>query len=218
MTFNVISTGSIGNAVVINDCIMIDCGVPFKALQDVKKSLKLVLLTHCHRDHLNPSTVRALHIERPTVRWGCCEWMVEHLLNAGVDARVIDVYNPGTAYDYKSLCTTVIPENLFHDVPNCGYHIMSCGESMFYATDTGTLDGIEAKGYDYYLVEANHKREELEARAREKLSRGEFSYEQRAAVTHLSEEQALDWLYQQMSPKSNFMFLHQHNQGGKQDE
>ena len=46
MTFNVIATGSTGNAVVINDSILIDCGVPYKALEPVKKDLKLVLLTH----------------------------------------------------------------------------------------------------------------------------------------------------------------------------
>lgn len=54
MTYNIISTGSKGNAVVINGRILIDCGVPFKALEPVKKDLRLVLLTHIHSDHFNP--------------------------------------------------------------------------------------------------------------------------------------------------------------------
>jgi len=91
MTFDVIATGSTGNAVVINGSILIDVGVPFKALDAVKKDLKLVLLTHAHGDHFQPRTVRALHKERPTLRWGCCDWMVVPLLEAGVDKRVIDV-------------------------------------------------------------------------------------------------------------------------------
>lgn len=70
MTYNIISTGSKGNAVVINGRILIDCGVPFKALEPVKKDLRLVLLTHIHSDHFNPRTARALSKERPALRWG----------------------------------------------------------------------------------------------------------------------------------------------------
>ena len=220
MNFNVISTGSNGNAVVINDSIMVDCGVPFKALQEVKKQIKLVLLTHVHSDHFNPSTVRALHRERPALRWGCCEWMVGPLLEAGVDKRVIDVMQFDDTMCYLRLCA-VQPVQLVHDVPNSGWRIRlfydKNDEWLFYATDTGTLDGIEAKGYDYYLIEANHKREELEARAKEKLARGEFCYEVRAAANHLSEEQALEWLYGQMGPNSKYMFLHQHKGGFNHD-
>lgn len=222
MTFNVIATGSTGNAVVINDSILIDVGVPFKALEPVKKDLKLVLLTHVHSDHFKPRTVRALHKERPTLRWGCCEWMVGPLLDAGVDKRVIDVIQP----DYpgettRALCynnlAIVRPEVLTHDVPNCGWHISIGKETLFYATDTATLDGVEAGDYDLYLIEANHTREELEARAKAKLEAGEYAYEYRAAANHLSQEQALDWLYQQMGQHSKYVFLHQHQERSKPD-
>ena len=223
MTFDVIATGSTGNAVVINGSILIDCGVPFKALEAVKKDLKLVLLTHVHGDHFRPRTVRALHKERPTLRWGCCEWMVGPLLEAGVDKRVIDVYDPDLpAFLMYGPALSVRPQRLVHDVPNCGYHMIFTPEHerrdrLFYATDTATLDGVEAKDYDLYLIEANHTREELEARARAKMEKGEFAYEVRAASNHLSQEQALDWLYQQMGPHSQYVFLHQHreeNHGG----
>lgn len=215
MTFNIIATGSTGNAVVVNESILIDCGVSFKALDPVKKELKLVLLTHLHGDHFKPRTVRALHKERPTLRWGCCEWMVGPLLEAGVDKRAIDVMEadcPGyttRAFIYNGLAV-VRPEPLVHDVPNCGWHISHGTERLFYATDTATLDGVEAKGYDLYLVEANHTREDLEARAKAKLEAGEFAYELRAAQNHLSQEQALNWLYQNMGPNSRYVFLHAH--------
>ena len=211
MTCNIISTGSKGNAVVINDHILIDCGVPFKALEPVKKDLRLVLLTHIHGDHFNPRTVRALSKERPALRWGCCEWMVKPLLDAGVDKRQIDVLDPAIpAFEmYGNLCS-IRPVMLTHNVPNCGYHILSNGERLFYATDTGTLDGIEARCYDLYMVEANHTRADLEARMEAKRAAGEFSYEWAAAQNHLSKEQAEDWLYQQMGPNSRYVFLHQH--------
>lgn len=210
MTYDVISTGSKGNAVVINGQILIDCGVTYKLLEPVVKGLKLVLLTHIHSDHFKPRTAAALHRERPTLRFGCCEWMVGPILEAGVDKRVIDVYEPMHFYEYNKLCT-LSPEMLTHNVPNCGYHISDweC-KRLFYATDTGSLDGIEAKNYDLYLIEANHTRSELEARIEAKRAAGEFAYEYRAAQNHLSREQAEDWLYQQMGSNSRYAFLHQH--------
>ena len=219
MTYNIISTGSKGNAVVINDHILVDCGVPFKALEPVKKDLRLVLLTHIHGDHFNPRTVQALAKERPSIRWGCCEWMVWPLLDAGVDKRRIDLIRPDKpgetshAMIYNGLAI-VRPEPLAHNVPNCGCHIEHGRERLFYATDTGTLDGVEAKGYDLYMVEANHTRAELEARMEAKRAAGEFSYEWAAAQNHLSREQAEDWLYQQMGPNSRYVFLHQHHEEG----
>lgn len=210
MMYNIISTGSKGNAVVINDSILIDCGVPYKLLEPHIKPLKLVLLTHEHGDHFVPSTVRRLHLERPTLRFGCCHWMVEHLLKAGVDKRVIDVYQPEYVVEYQAQRLLIWPEPLYHNVPNCGYHIVMGGKSLFYATDTGTLDGIKAKGYDLYMVEANHTKADISARAAEKQARGEYAYEFRAAENHLSQEQTEDWLYHNMGPHSLYVFLHGH--------
>ncbi len=215
MTYNIIATGSTGNAVTINDEILIDCGVPFKTLEPYIKSLKLVLLTHVHGDHFKPSTVAALHKARPAVRWGCCEWMVEPLLEVGVDKRVIDVYELGRVYRYDGMCN-LRPIGLAHNVPNCGYKIIEHKgmlESLFYATDTGTLDGVEsARNFDYYLIEANHTRAEVEARIEAKRKAGEFAYEYRAAQNHLSQEQAMDWLAENMGPNSKYLFLHQHKE------
>lgn len=212
MTCDVIATGSSGNAVVLNGNILIDCGVPLKKLQKVKNSLKLVLLSHCHSDHFNPRTVRALHRERPTLRWCCCDWMVQPLVEAGVDKRVIDVVSPGSYFIYKDFCT-VLPVPLVHDVPNCGWNIWRKKELAFYATDTATLDGISAPEYDLYLIEANHTTEEIQERIRQKEAAGEYAYEYRAAANHLSQEQALDWLAENMGPNSRYIFLHQHKEG-----
>ena len=210
MKYNIISTGSVGNAVVINDKILIDCGVPFKKLKPVVKGLKLVLLTHVHSDHFNPSTAATLHRERPALRFGCCEWMVEPLLKSGVSKRVIDVYDLESGRSYNSGRTAVFPVALTHNVKNCGYCILDNFEGLFYATDASTLDGIKAPNCDLYMIEANHAKAELEARVAEKKAAGEYSYEMDAARNHLSREQALDWLYQQMGPNSKYVFLHQH--------
>lgn len=221
MTYDILATGSSGNAVVINGEILIDCGVSTKKLRErgYIKSLKLVLLTHEHTDHFNAATARALHQERPALRWGCCEWMVAPLLKAGVSKFSIDVLSPYEDADdarlYKGLAI-IHPSFIPHDVPNCAWHIFNGKETLFYATDTSTIDSVEAKNYDIYLIEANHTRAEIEARIAEKQARGEFAYETRAAQNHLSQEQALDWLARNAGPNSRYVFLHQYK--GKDDK
>lgn len=215
MTYDILATGSSGNAVVINGEILIDCGVTMKKLREIGyiKNLKLVLLTHEHVDHFNAATVRALHKERPALRWGCCEWMAPHLVEAGVDKRVIDIYGLGGFVIYHKMNTMICAEKTLHDVPNCCYSIVLPGcERLFYATDCATLDGIEVRGYDLYMLENNHTRAEIEARIADKQARGEFAYETRAAQNHLSQEQALDWLARNAGPNSRYVFLHQHRE------
>ena len=46
--YNISSTGSDGNATILEDFVLIDCGVPYKALEPYVTKLKLVLLTHIH--------------------------------------------------------------------------------------------------------------------------------------------------------------------------
>lgn len=208
MRYDIIATGSSGNAVLINGEILIDCGVPYRQLKPYIKGLKLVLLTHQHTDHFKPSTVWALADERPTLRWGCGKWMLDRLLDCDVDPRRIDLLHICNTYQYPF--ATVRPELLLHNVQNYGYHIMIGAEKLFYATDTGTLDGIQAKDYDLYLIEANHTRAELEARIAAKQAAGEFAYEYAAAQNHLSQEQAMEFLAENAGANSRYQFLHQH--------
>lgn len=216
MNYNIISTGSQGNAVVINDTILVDCGVSFKALKDVYKDLQIVLLTHIHTDHFKPQTIKRLAEERPTLRFGCCEWLVNDLVEAGVPKQSIDVFEIGKIYDYKAF--KVSPIKLYHNVPNCGYRIFANGEKAIYATDTEHLQGITAKDYDLYMIEANYTDEDLQERINAKLEAGEYSYELNVASRHLSHEQASEWLMENMSVKSEYVFLHGHKDKKKSQE
>lgn len=45
---NVVASSSKGNFTVIDNCIAIDLGVPYKTVKPYAKKLKLVLLTHEH--------------------------------------------------------------------------------------------------------------------------------------------------------------------------
>lgn len=214
--YEIIQTGSKGNAVILCGKILVDCGVPYYKLQPYLQQIRLVLLTHIHGDHFVESTVRRIAMERPLIRFACGEWMLPELISAYVRPDFIDVLKPNTWYSYGNLSDTmrvrIKTHALVHDVPNFGYSVIWEGTKIFYATDTGTLEGITAKNYDYYLVEANHGREEIEQRAAEKMAAGQYAYEIRAAANHMSVEDTLDWLYANMGPNSQYVMLHQHEE------
>ena len=219
MRYEILATGSTGNCVIINDTIAIDMGVPYKTIEPYLGKLQLVLLTHLHSDHFNPRTIRRMAYEKPSLRFGCCVWMVPYLLKKddkgrpAVKPTQIDVFEPDKWGQYNGAIKLLIsPIKLTHNVANCGWKIFHGGEAAIYATDTGTLDGIEAKGYDLYMIEANHTRAELEARLAEKEANGEYAYERRAAENHLSYEQAVEWLTANMGPNSLWVPMHGHKE------
>lgn len=208
MHYNIISSSSAGNCVILNDYIAIDCGVTFKALQEVYKALKIVLLTHIHTDHFNPTTIKILARERPTLRFACCEWLVQPLVESGVNKSNIDVFVAGKMYDYRAF--RVFPFELHHNVPQIGYKVFFGAEKAIYATDTAHLDGIEAKGFDLYMIEANYTEEDLQERIAAKMGTEEYCYELNVANRHLSKEQADAFLLENMGEGSQYVYLHGH--------
>lgn len=212
MKYEVIATGSDGNLTIIDDSIAIDMGVSYKTVEPFAKNLRLVLLTHAHQDHFKKRTVYKLAQQRPTLKWACRDWMVGPLREQGVDARNIHVLPPDQWQYYAApISLTVCPFDTQHNVQNCGWKLWKGeNDSLFYATDLGALDGIEAKDYTVYLLEANHTEAEIEAAVAEAMEKGEFTYRTRAAENHLSYEQAVDWLTQNMGPKSLWVPMHGH--------
>lgn len=206
--YNIISTGSDGNATILEDFVLIDCGVPYKALEPYVSKLKLVLLTHIHSDHFKKQTIKRLAAERPTLRFGCCRWLVPPLLAAGVPERQIDVLEPRTMYGY-GLCN-VIPFMLMHNVPNCGYKVHFPTGKAIYATDTNNMNGVQALGYDLYLIEANYKDEEIKTKIEEKKAAGQYAYELQVLKNHLSEAKCNDFLARNMQANSVYVPMHVH--------
>lgn len=204
MTYSIVNTGSDGNATVVEDIILLDCGLSYKKIEKYVDKLRLVLLTHIHGDHFKKSTIKMLTKERPTLRFGCCEWLVQDLIDCGVNIKNIDIYDFDSIYVYSETLK-VQPVKLYHDVPQCGYKIEINGYKVFYATDTCTLDDIEAKNYDYYFVEANYLSDE------ELHERSEcLEYEERVRNTHMNKEDTVNWLLKNMSDTSFYEFMHQH--------
>ena len=203
---SIIASGSTENSVVYHNSIMVDCGIPFKQLRKVINNLQLVLLTHKHSDHLNLSTIKKLAFERPSLRFGCCEWMVEHL--EGI--KNVDVYEIGKLYDYGQF--QISPVKLYHDVNNCGYRIFKDGIKIFHATDTCTLDGISAKEYDLYALEHNYDEETVWDNIKAIEDSGGFAHQRGAINSHLSEQQAKEFFFRNMKESSKLIRLHEHHE------
>ena len=210
MNYNIIATGSDGNAVVINGYMLIDCGVSFKTLAAVKKQLKIVILTHIHSDHFNPATIRRLATERPTLRFACCDWLLPVLIGCGVQKKNIDLLKVGKIYNYGAF--KLSPIKLYHDVDNCGWRIFIGAEKAVYITDTSTVQGITAKDYDLYLIEANYSEPEIQERIKAKEVLGQYIYEYRVLRTHLSKEECDQWLLENIGENSEYVYIHQHKE------
>ena len=139
------------------------------------------------------------------LRFACCEWLLEPLLELGIDRNKIDVCDIGKKYNYGYF--KIVPIKLFHDVENAGWRIFYKNYKAIYATDTYTLEGIKAIEYDYYLIEGNYEDvEELKQRAKDNY------YMTRVQRTHLSKEYARNWLLDNMGLKSVYEFMHQHKE------
>lgn len=214
MIYNIISTGSKGNAVVVDNILLIDCGVSYKQVEPFASGLKLVLLTHIHGDHFYPMTIKKLAKERPTLRFGCCKWLVKPLIQLGVQKWRIDVYTPKTLNRYSSTLAIEAVE-LTHDVQNCGYKIYINNSKIFYATDTANLRGITALDFDLYMIEANFDEQEIKERIENKQKNGEFVYEFRVLKTHLSKQKCDAFIAKNAGKKSKFVYMHGHiSKGG----
>ena len=199
----VISSGSEGNAVIYNNAIMVDCGVSLKALEAVKRSLNIVLLTHKHSDHLKLRTLQRLQAERPTLRVACGDFLLEEL----PCIKNIDVLQVGKIYDYGAF--KVSPIKLYHDVPNFGWRIfLPNGQKIFHATDTVHLEGITAKGYDLYAIEHNYCEEYIQQAIEEARANGEYTHAYGNINTHLSIQQARAFIEKNRKESSEVLELH----------
>lgn len=212
ISYNKIASSSAGNCLIINKFLILDLGVPFKKIKPYYKDIKLVFIGHQHLDHLNKTCVKMLARERPTVRFAVGEWLVPILLECGVSKQNIDVIEAPKVYDY-GICK-ISPVVLYHDVQNYGLRIFIGEEKALYATDTSTMKGIVAKDYNLYLLESNYSEDEIQERIRGKKENGQYCYEERVIKTHLSHEQASEWLMANMGEKSDYVFLHAHKERG----
>jgi phosphoribosyl 1,2-cyclic phosphodiesterase len=196
MYYKIISSGSKGNAVIIND-VLIDCGVPFNKIKDDLYEIKYLLITHIHSDHVRPATLKSIKTMFPKIQiignyevHQTCS--VDTIANAGFEVVTEDyVFNPFECV---------------HDVLCYGFTWKFGELDIIYATDTSNLKNAPKGKYDYLFIESNHSEKKLEL-ASNNVKGGYNPY--LSGKRHLSTEAAKNFYYlNRKSRESEFIELH----------
>lgn len=197
MQYKIISSGSKGNCVIIND-VMVDCGVPFKNIKDDLYDIKYLILTHIHSDHIRPSTLESIKKMFPRIQ-------IIGNYEVHRDFGVSKIANAG--FEIVTNDYTFLPFECFHDVLCYGYTWEFDGEEIIYATDTSSLKNAPDKKYDLIMIESNYDEKKLDAIAGNFATRGYNPYSN--AKRHLSTQQAKTFYYTHRKNKdSEFVELH----------
>lgn len=191
MRFQVLKTGSAGNALLFNDDLLLDVGMSYTKLKELIDidQLRYVLLTHIHSDHYKPATLRKLIVNSNAAIF-CGEWLVGDLISRGVPEHRIITVKAGAIYKIGK-GYTISPVKAYHDVPNFGYRIVQGDHKHFHMTDTVSLDGITAKRYDSCTLECNHCEVAIERLIAQAKEDKEFTHLQGAKNSHLSVQKAV---------------------------
>lgn len=205
---NIISSSSSGNCYIYNQDTMLDIGVSFKKIKPYIKNIKLLCLTHQHLDHINKKTIKKLLYEKPTIKIICGEWLVQLLIDLGINKKNIYVFKINRKYDLGKYIIELV--SAIHDVPNCGYKIIIKGNNykIFHITDTSSVEHLEAKNYNLFNIESNYREDILQKHIEECDDESKLYYLDRVPRTHLSNEQANSFLIENMGKNSQYQFIH----------
>lgn len=210
MKYEIIGSSSKGNCIIVEDFLMLDCGVSYKSIKDKLNKVKLIFISHVHVDHLNRKTIEKINYNFPSIKYIIGSYDVcAKLSMCHIAKRNIYVLPSGKLYDLGAIIIKLEP--LYHDVSNFGLKWEYKGKKGIYVVDTNRIDHIEAKNYDLYLIESNYKEDILQKHIDE-VSRetiGDLVYLTRVPETHLSYEKANDFLINNMGENSQFEYLHQ---------
>lgn len=196
MHYKIISSGSKGNCVVIND-VMVDCGVPFNKIKDVLYDIKYLLITHVHTDHLNIQTLTAIIQQFPRIQI-IGNYEVHQCFNVNTIAN--------SGFEIETDDYIFCPFECFHDVLTYGFTWEYQGLDVIYATDTASLMNAPDKKFDYFFLESNHDEAKLEAVRNQ--NKGRYN-PYLGGKRHLSTQAAKAFYYlHRKSKESLFIELH----------
>ena len=182
LEYNIIGTGSTGNAVRIED-IMVDCGVPYSKMKEDLYKVDALLITHSHRDHILPATFNKIRKEFPNIKV---------YANANV-AYQYDVDKVIGHADFNIRNIRVIPFDGVHDVPVTGFVILMGDLNILYMTDSSRVCPPDGYVYDYIFLESNYDEKKLEMTAKNYARKGYDPYE--SVLRHLSTQKCKEFYY-----------------------
>lgn len=204
LDYNVLATGSKGNAVRIGD-VMIDCGISFKKMKDELYKVKTLLITHRHSDHINKSCLRSIRKNFPKIT------IVSNFEVAQLFPDEIDIICNG-GFPVNTPSGLITPFELVHDVTTTGYSWIVNGKKVIYATDTSSMEHAPTDiKTDYFFLEANYDEHKLNYIIENVDVLGKYGYDPRAgAYRHFSVQQCKGFYYSNRSGNdAKLIELHQ---------
>ena len=209
MKYNIIGSSSKGNCIIVEDFLMLDCGLSYSKIREYLKNIKLIFISHKHHDHLNMACIKQLTYSYPTIKFVTgSKDVVEKLVKCGARKKNIYFLKEGIRYDLGMLKVRLV--YLYHDVDNYGIKWEYKGKKGIYCVDTSRLDHIVAEDYDLYLIEANYKEEILQQHIDQcEPDDDRLIYLHRVENTHLSQDQANKFLLDNMGDNSVYEYIHQ---------
>lgn len=213
MNYNIIGSSSKGNCIIVKDILMLDVGVSYSKIKKYLNKIKLIFVSHIHKDHLLPNTIKHISFNFPNIKYVCgSEEVVKKLVECNVNKKNIYVLKNGIKYDLGLIKVRLI--DLYHDVENYGLKWELNGKKGIYIVDTERIDHIVAQDYDLYLIENNYQEKLLQEhidKAIEEDNESKLFYLQRVPHTHLSNEQANSFLIENMGSNSTYEYIHKSN-------
>lgn len=208
MNYKIIGSSSKGNAIVVENVLLLDCGLSYAKIKSYLKDIKLIFISHCHQDHLNKTTIKHIAFNYPTIKFITgSRVVVERLLECRVITK--NIYFLEKSYrTYDMGMLGVMIEPLVHDTPNYALHFYINKKSGLYIVDTASVDHIQAKNYDLYLIENNYQEDLLKEHIDNCEDENMLCYLNRVPLTHLSSEQANSFLIENMGKNSVYEYIH----------
>lgn len=166
----ILGTGSGGNAVLIDETILIDCGLGVRKLLPYFEKVRHVFITHRHGDHLQLPILKnvAKKISPSIIQYGlhvntdCYNFIMDKNPELGslieterlTNHSNFDITIEGVEYNIRTY-------PLYHDVENQGFIITKDGKTLIHATDTSTMKDAPNEIFDVLLVEGNYDESKL---------------------------------------------------------
>jgi len=216
--YNIIGSSSKGNCIIVEDILMLDVGCSYVKIEKYLKQVKLIFISHSHKDHLNTTTIKQIAYKYPNIKIICgSEVVAEKLVkDSYVPMKNIYILKPSKWYDLGALKVKLEP--LIHDTPNFSLKAEIKGKKMIYIVDTANVDNIEAKDYDLFLIEANYDEQTLKEHIYRCENPDELYYLYRVPATHLSYQDANSFLIENMGRNSQYEYIHKSNYNFKEEK
>ena len=199
MNYEIIASGSDGNCVILDDNIMIDCGIKAKdfAKVDISK-IKYVFITHSHSDHIKKSNIkkllsRTIYVNKDTFD------KYSDILCLGKKVVILDVNEV-----YKIGRFNMIPFEVYHDVQCHGFFFFFQEISILYSTDLAFSKDLPNLTYDYIFLEANYDVYKIIKASENK----KYKNRVKANFRHLSKQDSLKYVACHLKKDGKYEPLH----------